>query len=124
MMPRDTALTLLSIALVICGVFFGGYQYAATTYGKQMAELKERYALAESVRSTAEAMKLREKDQIADKLTAELAETKNRAAQEREELQRQIDEALKKDGPTYSGLGPGGLCIYRRALGYPCDAAD
>lgn len=122
MTPRDVALSLLSIVLVLGGTAYGGYMYAAKTYGAEIERIQRQHAEESAARSEAVEQQLREKDRINDRLTAEAVEGRRALAAEREQLERKINDAIAHDGPVYGGLGPNGVWLYRRALGYPDDA--
>lgn len=57
----------------------------------------------------------------ANLLSNQLASTKQQLAESKAKYQRDIVNATQNDGVGYTGLGPDGLCLYRQALGYPCD---
>ncbi|WP_447886337.1 hypothetical protein [Serratia fonticola] len=57
----------------------------------------------------------------ANLLSNQLAATKQQLAESKAKYQRDIVNATQNDGVGYTGLGPDGLCLYRQALGYPCD---
>ncbi len=57
----------------------------------------------------------------ADLLSNQLAATKQQLAESKAKYQRDIVNATQNDGVGYTGLGPDGLCLYSKALGYPCD---
>ncbi|HCT2633833.1 TPA: hypothetical protein OTR94_001578 [Enterobacter roggenkampii] len=57
--------------------------------------------------------------QKADELTRELAEKQKKHDETVRDLKKRLDDALDKDGPGYTGIGPGGLQLFREAFGYP-----
>lgn len=57
--------------------------------------------------------------QKADQLTRELADKQKAHDETVRDLKRRLDNALNKDGPGYTGIGPGGLQLFREAFGYP-----
>ena len=57
--------------------------------------------------------------QKADALTRELAEKQKKHDETVRDLKKRLDDALVKDGPGYTGIGPGGLQLFREAFGYP-----
>ncbi|HHT4807471.1 TPA: hypothetical protein ACTYNN_005254 [Klebsiella pneumoniae] len=71
-------------------------------------------ALADAWRKQADIE--RERDQLA----RELQQQKNELEKKKNELKKAISDAVKGD-VGFTGIGPRGLCLYNRALGYPCD---
>lgn len=59
--------------------------------------------------------------QKADALTRELAEKQKVHDETVRDLKKRLKDALDKDGPGYTGIGPGGLQLFREAFGYPGD---
>ncbi|MBE8111915.1 hypothetical protein, partial [Escherichia coli] len=57
--------------------------------------------------------------QKADALTRELAEKQKAHDETVRDLKKRLKDALDKDGPGYTGIGPGGLQLFREAFGYP-----
>lgn len=57
--------------------------------------------------------------QKADVLTRELAEKQKAHDETVRDLKKRLKDALDKDGPGYTGIGPGGLQLFREAFGYP-----
>ena len=52
-------------------------------------------------------------------LTRELAEKQKAHDETVRDLKKRLKDALDKDGPGYTGIGPGGLQLFREAFGYP-----
>lgn len=57
--------------------------------------------------------------QKADALTLVLAEKQKAHDETVRDLKKRLNDALNKDGPGYTGIGPGGLQLLREAFGYP-----
>lgn len=57
--------------------------------------------------------------QKADALTRELAEKQKAHDETVRDLKKRLKDATDKDGPGYTGIGPGGLQLFREAFGYP-----
>ncbi|AKE61142.1 hypothetical protein F384_22535 [Citrobacter amalonaticus Y19] len=55
----------------------------------------------------------------ADTLTLQLDEKQKAHDKTVRDLNRRLSDALKNDGPGYTGIGPDGLQLFREALGYP-----
>ncbi|HGW5506316.1 TPA: hypothetical protein ACNH1V_000330 [Citrobacter koseri] len=60
--------------------------------------------------------------QKADELTVRLTQQKTAHERELQALKEKLKDALKSDGPAYTGIGPGGLQLWREALGYNSNA--
>lgn len=59
----------------------------------------------------------------ADTLTRQLDEKQKAHDKTVHDLRERLNDALKNDGPGYTGIGPGGLQLFREALGYsPTDS--
>ncbi|MEV3880056.1 hypothetical protein QNS55_24015 [Klebsiella pneumoniae] len=71
-------------------------------------------ALAEAWRKQADIERQR------DQLARELQQQKDELEKKKNELKKAINDAVKGD-VGFTGIGPRGLCLYNRALGYPCD---
>ncbi|AIK14251.1 hypothetical protein GZ59_24540 [Pectobacterium atrosepticum] len=59
--------------------------------------------------------------QRADQLSVELLQTKAELSKTKNQLKRTINDVVKKDGATFTGIGPDSLRLYRAGLGYPAD---
>ncbi|QHP82378.1 hypothetical protein EO763_22205 [Pectobacterium odoriferum] len=59
--------------------------------------------------------------QRADQLAAELLHVKAELSKTKTQLKRKIPDVVKKDGATFTGIGPDSLRLYRASLGYPAD---
>ncbi|MCX9038843.1 hypothetical protein NLN82_22730 [Citrobacter portucalensis] len=57
--------------------------------------------------------------QKADELTRTLAAKEQQHQQTATNLQKRLNDAIARDGSTYTGLGPHSLQLWREALGYP-----
>lgn len=55
----------------------------------------------------------------ADTLTSQLDAKEKAHSKTVTDLKERLKYALKNDGPGYTGIGPGGLQLFREALGYP-----
>lgn len=54
----------------------------------------------------------------ADELTAQLAKNASDSERRIGDIKRRLNDALKRDGSGYTGLGPDGLQLWREALGW------
>lgn len=67
-------------------------------------------------------VRLRQYQQEAETLSAQLLTKQSELDQARITFQRTIKNVIEKDGAAYTGIGPRSLCAYRASLGYPeCD---
>jgi hypothetical protein len=57
--------------------------------------------------------------QKADALTRELAEKQKAHDETVRDLKKRLKDALDKDGPGYTGIGPGGLQLFRKPSATP-----
>ncbi|HHH3447453.1 TPA: hypothetical protein ACPZYF_003707 [Klebsiella pneumoniae] len=57
--------------------------------------------------------------QQADKLSGELLAKGKALTIAQQKLREKTDELARKDGPGWTGIGPGALCLYGQNLGYP-----
>ncbi|SAX58544.1 Uncharacterised protein [Klebsiella variicola] len=55
----------------------------------------------------------------ADKLSGELLAKGKALTIAQQKLREKTDELARKDGPGWTGIGPGALCLYGQNLGYP-----
>ena len=58
-----------------------------------------------------------------DELTARLAKNASDSERRISDIRRRLNDALKRDGSTYTGIGPDGLQLWREALGWSADGA-
>jgi hypothetical protein len=109
-----------------------GTGYAAAKAAGDTALTNEKQARADERQQLAQASQqalialhgqeqaLRER---ADALSGQLTDTENTLQQTRVLLSQDVDKAVSNDnknsGCGFTGLGPGGLQLYSRALGYP-----
>ncbi|CAM9228143.1 hypothetical protein [Klebsiella variicola] len=56
--------------------------------------------------------------QQADKLSGELLAKGKALTIAQQKLREKTDELARKDGPGWTGIGPGALCLYEQNLGY------
>lgn len=57
--------------------------------------------------------------QKADELTRTLADKEQQHKRNIADLKKRLNDAIARDGSTYTGLGPHSLQLWREALGYP-----
>lgn len=66
-----------------------------------------------------EALRQRDEQQArADELTEQLAKSASESQRRISDIKRRLNDALKRDGSAYTGLGPDGLQLWREALGW------
>ncbi|MBK5072558.1 hypothetical protein I2492_05985 [Budviciaceae bacterium CWB-B4] len=84
-------------------------------YEQDKREAAERHnqALSESI------TKMQAQTARANELSASLLKTQQQLATTKRTLQKRINDAVKNDSITYTGLGPDSLRAYHAALGYP-----
>lgn len=106
-----------------------GYQRAANLYAGKLATAKAGHSrqllrlteqrLAEHATAQAEYQRL---NRLAHLVGVALLQTRADLATAQRQLKQRITHATQSDGPSFTGLGPDSLQLYRAALGYT--AAD
>lgn len=86
----------------------------------KIATLKENYTNEMLAVANAHKIELQRQSSLNDELTRQLFEKQNQITEQLQQLESAIDDAIKKDGTTYNGIGADSLCIYKRAYGYDC----
>ncbi|MGU5416650.1 hypothetical protein ACV1MK_26255 [Klebsiella michiganensis] len=59
--------------------------------------------------------------QQADKLSGELLAKGKELTLAQQKLKEKINELTRKDGDSWTGIGPRALCLYQQNLGYPAE---
>lgn len=120
----------LAITVAVGLVWLGGYRTghetashaAAIELGTvQRAHADERAMLADA-KARELALALTDKTRLEQQATTigwELLQTRSALIQAHNRLKQRIPDAIRHDGPRFTGLGPDGLQLYRVALGYP-----
>jgi uncharacterized protein HemX len=86
----------------------------------KIATLKENFAQERLAVANAHKIELQRQSALNDELTRQLIDKQNQITEQLQQLESAIDDAIKKDGVTYNGIGADSLCIYKRAYGYDC----
>ncbi|WP_081297916.1 MULTISPECIES: hypothetical protein [unclassified Gilliamella] len=86
----------------------------------KIATLKENFTQERLAIANAHKIELQRRSELNDELTRKLIEKQNQITEQLQQLESAIDDAIKKDGATYNGIGADSLCIYKRAHGYDC----
>lgn len=86
----------------------------------EIVRLKENYAAEQLAVANSHAAELARQSALNDDLTRQLIDKQNEITQQIQQLESAIDDAIKKDGSTYNGIGADSLCVYKRAFGYDC----
>lgn len=86
----------------------------------KIATLKENFTQERLAVANAHRIELQRQSALNDELTRQLIEKQNQITEQLQQLESAIDDAIKKDGTTYNGIGADSLCIYKRAYGYDC----
>ncbi|WP_029770539.1 hypothetical protein [Pseudogulbenkiania sp. MAI-1] len=109
---------------VVAGYGFGS-SHTASVYKAHLATQAENHARDLNAVSDAKAAELAgalvEQQKLADqahKLGWELIQTRARLADTQSQLKQRIPDAIRTDGPHWTGLGPDSLRLYQSALGY------
>ena len=108
MLPTNKSLLYaLGIGLTLASVYGAGYTHARRIYRGEIAQLQQRHT--EQALAAEQAY------------SAKLAETSRQLDTQTTRIKQEIANAVKNDqssGRCYSGLGAGGLQLYKQALGY------
>lgn len=86
----------------------------------KIATLKENFTQERLAVANAHKIELQRQSALNDELTRQLIEKQNQITEQLQQLESAIDDAIKKDGAAYNGIGADSLCIYKRAYGYNC----
>lgn len=97
---------LVAVIAFSCGMFTANQSNTL-----QLGELKREYMAQQLQAARAQII-------ITARLSTELIQARNDILRQAEQLERSIPDAINSDGASYSGLGPDGLQLYKRAFGY------
>lgn len=86
----------------------------------EIATLKEKYTAERLATAIAHKTELQRQSALNDELTRQLIDKQNQITEQLQQLESAIDDAIKKDGVAYNGIGADSLCVYKRAYGYDC----
>lgn len=89
-------------------------------YEKQLGKLKDE-------RNAELTQALRDKqtlEQQTNQIGTALLETRAQLARTQQQLKQEIPHVVQADGPRWTGIGPTGLRLYTKNLGYPVPASD
>ena len=129
MLPTNKSLLYaLGIGLTLASVYGAGYTHARRLYRAEITQLQQRHteqALAAEQAYSAKLAEISAERQkwydFAQGQSAKLAETSRQLDTQTTRIKQEIANAVKNDqssGRCYSGLGAGGLQLYKQALGY------
>lgn len=86
----------------------------------KIATLKENYTQEKLAVANAHKTELQRQSELNNELTRQLIGKQHEITQQLQQLESAIDDAIKKDGAAYNGIGADSLCVYKRAYGYDC----
>lgn len=108
------------IALIALSIISFYWMHQSQKLETEIATLKENYTNEMLAVANAHKIELQRQSSLNDELTRQLFEKQNQITEQLQQLESAIDDAIKKDGTTYNGIGADSLCIYKRAYGYDC----
>ena len=108
------------IALIALSIISFYWMHQSQKLETEIATLKENYTNEMLAVANAHKIELQRQSSLNDELTRQLFEKQNQITEQLQQLENTIDDAIKKDGNAYNGIGVDSLCIYKRAYGYDC----
>lgn len=138
LLRAEWASLLVIAALLGGGVWFGtfitggrladqksGYEETLRQHDKASADERAQWqsqktaAANQYAADLKEALRQRDAEQVrADALTAQLAKLARDSERRVSDIKRRLNDALKRDGNSYTGLGPDGMQLWLDALGW------
>ena len=103
-------------ALIVLGIWLSGYHYAADKADAKQTALITAYQNSSMEAAQAETKRWHD---FAQRQSIELASALSELDKNKNTLQEQTHDAIKKDGNGFNGIGSNSLHLYNRAFGYP-----
>ena len=110
--------TVVVFIVLVAVSFF--YMQQSQKLKTEIVELKEKHTAERLATAIAHKAELQRQAALNDELTQQLIDKQHDITKQLQKLESSIDDAIKKDGAAYNGIGADSLCIYKRAFGYDC----
>lgn len=115
---RLMMVAIFSLACVAKG-YHWGYGKAESIYQKKLTDQKTAFDLEKLNATNTALSKEKAANDKATRLSYELARLQRQLTQQEQSRHEQINQAVKEDGSSFTGIGPDSVQLYRQALGYP-----